>query len=102
MGGFLRFLRTGNILTERPAAGVLSYFIIKIISIIFTLHIFSYSPAPKRGHQKNGIAHGGNPINLALLRNMITNPIYIGKHRYQGKVYDAEHDGICLPCLPER
>ena len=25
---------------------------------------------------------------------MITNPIYIGKLRYQGKVYDAEHDGI--------
>ena len=43
---------------------------------------------------KKGIAHGGNPINLAVLRNMITNPIYIGKLRYQGKVYDAEHDGI--------
>ena len=48
---------------------------------------------------KKGIAHGGNPINLAVLRNMITNPIYIGKLRYQGKVYDAEHDGIISPEL---
>jgi site-specific DNA recombinase len=48
---------------------------------------------------KKGIAHGGNPINLAVLRNMITNPIYIGKLRYQGKVYDAEHEGIISPEL---
>ena len=38
-------------------------------------------------------------INLAVLRNMITNPIYIGKLRYQGKVYDAEHEGIISPEL---
>ena len=30
---------------------------------------------------------------------MITNPIYIGKLRYQGKVYDAEHEGIIFPEL---
>ena len=47
----------------------------------------------------SSIVHGGNPINLAVLRNMITNPIYIGKLRYQGKVYDAEHDGIISPEL---
>ena len=30
---------------------------------------------------------------------MITNPIYIGKLRYQGKVYDAEHEEIISPEL---
>ena len=30
---------------------------------------------------------------------MISNPIYIGKLRYQGKVYDAEHEGIISPEL---
>lgn len=48
---------------------------------------------------QRGLAHGGNPISLAVLRNMITNPIYIGKFRYQGKIYDAEHEGIIPPEL---
>lgn len=43
---------------------------------------------------QKGIAHGGNPIRLAVLRDMLTNPIYIGKFRYYGKVYEAEHQGI--------
>ena len=48
---------------------------------------------------KKGIAHGGNPIKLPVLRDMLINPIYIGKLRYQGKVYDAEHEGIISPEL---
>ena len=48
---------------------------------------------------KKGIAHGGNPIKLPVLRNMLINPIYIGKLRYQGKIYDAEHKGIISPEL---
>ena len=39
---------------------------------------------------KKGIAHGGNPIKLPVLRDMLINPIYIGKLRYQGRIYDAE------------
>ena len=30
---------------------------------------------------------------------MLINPIYIGKLRYQGKIYDAEHEGIISPEL---
>ena len=48
---------------------------------------------------KKGIAHGGNPIKLPVLRDMLINPIYIGKLRYQGKIYDAEHEGIISPEL---
>ena len=48
---------------------------------------------------KNGSCRGGNPVTLAGLRNMLTNPIYIGKIRYQGKIYDGGHEGIISPKL---
>ena len=43
---------------------------------------------------KKGVRHGGAPLTLAVIRKILQNPIYIGKLRYRGKIYDGEQDAI--------
>ena len=51
---------------------------------------------------KKGVRHGGRPLSIAVIRDILQNPIYIGKLRYRGKVYDGEHEGIIPVKLWER
>ena len=43
---------------------------------------------------KKGIRHGGTPLTCAVIRKILQNPIYIGKLRYRGEVYDGEQEGF--------
>ena len=43
---------------------------------------------------KKGVSHGGHAISRTVIRNVLRNPIYIGKIRYHGKVYDGEHEAM--------
>lgn len=45
---------------------------------------------------------GGNHIRTGALTLMLHNPIYIGKIRHKGKIYDGEHEAIIEPELFER
>jgi len=47
---------------------------------------------------KRGIEHGGRPFNKQTVINILTNPVYIGKIRYEGEVYEGRHKAI----LPTR
>ena len=53
----------------------------------------------KQWTSKKGIRHGGKPITLAMIHEILRNPIYIGKLRYRDKVYEGEHDGFIDPDL---
>lgn len=50
----------------------------------------------------NGKILGGNHISTGALTLMLHNPIYIGKIRHKGKVYDGEHEAIIEPELFEK
>ena len=78
----------------------------KIVRLIYDEYLRTSSPKEVqrllvekgiRGREwvsKKGLRHGGRPLSLAVIRDILQNPIYIGKLRYQGKVYDGEHEGI--------
>ena len=78
----------------------------KIVRLIYDEYLRTSSPKEVqrllvekgiRGREwvsKKGLRHGGRPLSLAIIRDILQNPIYIGKLRYQGKVYDGEHEGI--------
>lgn len=53
----------------------------------------------KEWTSKKGVHHGGRTITPALIYDILRNPIYIGKLRYRGKVYEGEHEGILDPAL---
>jgi len=48
----------------------------------------------KRWVSRKGVHHGGTPFLKNTLHHMLTNATYAGKVRYQGDVYDGEHDAI--------
>jgi DNA invertase Pin-like site-specific DNA recombinase len=41
-----------------------------------------------------GKLHRGKPFTKNVLHGLLTNPIYIGKVRHHGKVYEGEHEAI--------
>ena len=51
---------------------------------------------------KKGIRHGGTPLSCEVIRKILQNPIYIGKLRYRGAVYEGEQEGIIPPDLWEK
>ena len=78
----------------------------KIVRLIYDEYLRTSSPKAVqrllegkgiRGREwvsKKGLRHGGRPLSIAVIRDILQNPIYIGKLRYHGKVYDGEHEGI--------
>ena len=86
----------------------------KIVRLIYDEYLRTSSPKAVqrllvekgiRGREwvsKKGLRHGGRPLSLAVIRDILQNPIYIGKLRYHGKVYDGEHEGIIPVKLWER
>ena len=43
---------------------------------------------------KKGLPRGGRPFDKGSLYALLTNPIYIGKIRHKGDVYDGQHEAI--------
>ncbi|MBZ5611996.1 MAG: recombinase family protein [Acidobacteriia bacterium] len=43
---------------------------------------------------EGGREHPGKPITKNLLYRTLTNPLYVGKVRHKGKIYDGEHEAI--------
>jgi len=43
---------------------------------------------------RKGTVHEGSPFNMATLHYMLTNPIYMGKVRHRGTLYEGEHGAI--------
>ena len=86
----------------------------KIVRLIYDEYLRTSSPKAVqrllegkgiRGREwvsKKGLRHGGRPLSIAVIRDILQNPIYIGKLRYRGKVYDGEHEGIIPVKLWER
>ena len=86
----------------------------KIVRLIYDEYLRTSSPKAVqrllvekgiRGREwvsKKGLRHGGRPLSIAVIRDILQNPIYIGKLRYHGKVYDGEHEGIVPVKLWER
>ena len=86
----------------------------KIVRLIYDEYLRTSSPKAVqrllegkgiRGREwvsKKGLRHGGRPLSIAVIRDILQNPIYIGKLRYHGKVYDGEHEGIIPVKLWER
>ena len=86
----------------------------KIVRLIYDEYLRTSSPKAVqrllvgkgiRGREwvsKKGVRHGGRPLSLAIVRAILQNPIYIGKLRDHGKVYDGEHEGIIPVKLWER
>jgi len=50
--------------------------------------------ATKRRTQKNGRVVGGRPFSRGNLYQLLSNPIYIGRVRYQDETYEGEQDAI--------
>ncbi|MDR3719101.1 MAG: recombinase family protein [Bryobacteraceae bacterium] len=48
----------------------------------------------KRWTTRKGTTAGGKPFAKNRLYNLLTNMVYIGKLRYEGKVYDGVHEAI--------
>ena len=48
----------------------------------------------KEHRTKTGRQMGGRPFSKSSLHHLLRNPIYVGRHRLKGAVYDAEHDAI--------
>ncbi len=48
----------------------------------------------KRRTQKNGKEVGGKPFSRGNLYQLLSNPIYIGRVRYQGESFRGEHEAI--------
>ena len=42
----------------------------------------------------NGRVFGGRPLTVGNVRNILTNAVYAGKVRYDGEIYDGEHEAI--------
>ena len=86
----------------------------KIVRLIYDEYLRTSSPKAVqrllegkgiRGREwvsKKGLRHGGRPLSIAVIRDILQNPIYICKLRYRGKVYDGEHEGIIPVKLWER
>lgn len=51
----------------------------------------------KRWTTKKGHARGGNAFEKNTISYLLTNPTYVGKVAFKGKVYDGEHDAIVEP-----
>jgi len=43
---------------------------------------------------RNGKPQGGRRFDKAVLHNLLTNPVYIGKVRHHAELYDGEHEAI--------
>ncbi|MEQ8771060.1 MAG: recombinase family protein [Phycisphaerales bacterium] len=43
---------------------------------------------------KNGKPQGGRRFDKAVLHNLLTNPVYVGKVRHHDDLYDGEHEAI--------
>ena len=54
----------------------------------------SRSWANKRRVTKKGRKLGGRPFDKATLRQLLTNPTYIGKTRYKNELHTGEHEAI--------
>ncbi len=50
---------------------------------------------------RDGAYHPGTPLNRSSLHRLLTNVTYLGKVKYQGTVYDGEHEAIVDPELFE-
>jgi site-specific DNA recombinase len=48
----------------------------------------------KQWTTRKGTPAGGSPFGKNRLYNLLTNMVYVGKLRYEGKVYDGEHTAI--------
>lgn len=48
----------------------------------------------KQWQSRKGHLRGGNQFNKSSLAYLLKHPIYIGKVRYQGAIYDGEHEAI--------
>ncbi len=48
----------------------------------------------KQWKTKKGLSRGGRPFDRCSIYHLLTNPIYIGKIRHKGDVYDGEHEPI--------
>ena len=53
---------------------------------------------PPREH-RNGKTSGGKYFTTGHLYQILSNPIYIGKVRHHGKIYDGQHRGYSFPKL---
>ncbi len=43
---------------------------------------------------RDGVYRHGKPFNVASLRRLLTNPIYVGQVRCKNEIHDGEHEGI--------
>ena len=48
----------------------------------------------KRWTTRNGIVVGGHPFKKARLHHLLTNVTYRGKVKYEGRIYNGEHEAI--------
>lgn len=51
---------------------------------------------------RRGERHGGKPFTKGRLFKLLTNAAYTGKIKFQGQVYEGEHEGIVEPATWER
>jgi site-specific DNA recombinase len=64
-------------------------------SLIPTVRMLNQkSWATKRWITKKGKKRGGKPFDKNSLFRMLSNIIYLGRVKYQGEVYEGEHEGI--------
>ena len=107
-----------EISAQYPAASPMKIIIepeeAKIVRLIYDEYLRTSSPKAVqrllvekgfRGREwvsKKGLRHGGRPLSTGVIRDILQNPLYIGKLRYHGKFYDGEHEGIIPVKLWER
>ena len=48
----------------------------------------------KRWTTRKGITRGGRPFNKASLHYLLTNVTYLGRVRFQGQIYEGNHEAI--------
>ncbi len=48
----------------------------------------------KRWTTRKGIVRGGRPFNKASLHYLLTNVTYLGRVRFQGQIYEGDHEAI--------
>ncbi|HCP80232.1 MAG TPA: recombinase family protein [Octadecabacter sp.] len=53
----------------------------------------------RKRERTDGRVTGGNPIDRGHLHHILSNPIYAGRIRHKGQVYDGQHQAIIAPDL---
>ncbi|XWN33586.1 MAG: recombinase family protein [Devosia sp.] len=49
--------------------------------------------------QHIGVERGGLPFSVGHLRQLLTNPLYVGKVRHKGELYDGQHEAVVPQAL---